>query len=125
MTRRSINKMVLLFSARCCAILCLSCALDPPAVFGNSHLPSNSSALTDFVSFWATSRLLIDGGNPFSPVEVLELQRALGFNDANPLLIWHPPWTLSFLLPFGAMPFQFSQFCWLLMHVFFILLSAQ
>jgi hypothetical protein len=117
--------MVLLFSARCCAILCLSCALDPPAVFGNSHLPSNSSALTDFVSFWATSRLLIDGGNPFSPVEVLELQRALGFNDANPLLIWHPPWTLSFLLPFGAMPFQFSQFCWLLMHVFFILLSAQ
>jgi len=94
-------------------------------VFAESHLTSNSGALTDFVSFWASSRILIDGGNPFSPLEVLELQRSLGLSETKPLMIWHPPWTLSLLLPFGAMPFQFSQFCWLLMQIFFILLSAQ
>ena len=46
-------------------------------------------------------------------------------SETKPLLIWHPPWTLSFLLPFGAMDFRLSQFCWLLLNVFFILLSAQ
>jgi len=106
-------------------MICFFCALDRPALLADSHTDSRIGALTDFVSFWASSRLLIDGGNPFSPVEVLELQRALGLSEAQPLLIWHPPWTLSFLLPFAAMPFQLSQFFWLLMNVFFILLSAQ
>lgn len=125
MTSRSINKMILQSSARCCAILGLFCALDRTIAFTDSHVPSNTGALTDFVSFWASSRILIDGGNPFSPLEVLEVQRSLGLSETKPLMIWHPPWTLSFLLPFGAMPFQFSQFCWLLMNVFFVLLSAQ
>ena len=36
-----------------------------------------------------------------------------------------PPWTLSFILPFGGLSFTASQFLWLLLHVFLILFSAQ
>lgn len=125
MTSRSIIKTILLASARGCAIIGLFCALDQAIVFAESHGVPSTGALTDFVSFWASSRLLINGGNPFSPAEVLELQRAVGLSEAKPLLIWHPPWALSFMLPVGAMDFRVSQFCWLLMNVFFILLSAQ
>ena len=125
MTSRFIDTTIFRFGARSCAISCLVCALDRRLVFGESHRDTSTGVFTDFVSFWASSRLLIDGGNPFSPTEVLQLQRAVGFSEAQPLLIWHPPWTLSFLLPFGAMDFQLSQFCWLLLNVFCILISAQ
>jgi len=125
MTRRFINTTLLRVAARGCVIICLFCALNQTDLFGESHAPTSTAVLTDFVSFWASARLLIDGGNPYSPAEVLKLQRGVGFRDTKPLLIWHPPWTLSFLVPFGAMDFQFSQFCWLLINVLSILLSAQ
>ena len=125
MTSRFINTTILRFCARGCMIICLFCALNQTVVFGESHGATSTAVLTDFVSFWASSRVLIDGGNPYSPTEVLELQRAVGFREAKPLLIWHPPWALSFLMPFGAMDFQLSQFCWLLINVLCILLSAQ
>ena len=122
---QSIKDVIRRTAASCCVIICIICALDRSIAFAESYAESSSGALTDFVCFWAASRLLIDGGNPFSPVEVLKLQRTVGLSEAKPLLIWHPPWTLSFLLPFGAIPFQLSQFLWLLMHVFLILFSAQ
>lgn len=125
MTSRSINKMILLPIARCCAIICLFCVLDWSPAFAESHGASGTGAVTDFVDFWAASRLLINGGNPFSPAEVLALQRSVGFGESKPLLMWNPPWTLSFVLPFGAMDFRLSQFFWLLLHVFVIVLSAQ
>lgn len=125
MTSRSIDKMILLRIACCCAIICLFCVLDWSTAFAESHGASGTGAVTDFVEFWAASRLLINGGNPFSPAEVFELQRSVGFGESKPLLMWSPPWMLSFILPFGAMDFRLSQFFWLLLHVFLIVLSAQ
>lgn len=125
LTDPSIKDSIRRTAVNCCVIICMICALDRSITFAESNAASNTGALTDFVSFWSAARLLIDGGNPFSPVDVLELQRTVGLNEAKPLLIWHPPWTLSLLLPFGAIPFQLSQFLWLLMHVFLILFSAQ
>jgi len=85
---------------------------------------SQAGAVTDFVVFWAPSRLLLRGGNPFSPAEVFELQRQIGFSGSKPDLMWNPPWTLSFVLPFGAMDFSMSHFVWLLAQAFFIVISA-
>ena len=92
-------------------------------MFAESSQPAGT--VTDFVDFWAASRLLLNGGNPFSPREVLELQRTVGYRDSKPLLMWNPPWTLSFILPFGALPYLPSQLLWLIMHVLFILISVQ
>jgi len=112
-------------SARFCMIICLGCVLHWSIVFAESHRAFGTGVMTDFVDFWAASRLLINGGDPFSPAEVLELQQSVGYLEPKPLLMWNPPWTLSFILPIGVLDYGLSQFVWLLLHVFFILLSAQ
>ncbi len=122
---RIIRKMNLRTSARFCVIICLICALDRSTVFAEAHPASGTGVQTDFVEFWAASRLLINGGNPFSPVQVLDLQQSVGYSDAKPLLMWHPPWALSFVLPVGVLDYGLSQFVWLTLHIFFILFSAQ
>jgi hypothetical protein len=125
MTYRFINKAILLRFAVCNAIICLICVLKGPFAFAESHGAPGTGAVTDFVDYWAASRLLIDGRNPFSYGDVLELQRSAGYTESSPMLLWYPPWTLSFILPFGAMDYGLSHFLWLTLHVFFLLLSAQ
>lgn len=39
--------------------------------------------------------------------------------------MWNPPWTLSFILPFGLLNFTSGQFVWLLLQVGCVLISAQ
>jgi hypothetical protein len=105
-------------------VACLFCAF-PITLLSQSDRPVASSTATDFVDFWAAARLLLDGRNPFSPAEVLELQQSVGMSEAKPLLMWNPPWTLSIILPFGALDYHASQFAWMLLHVFSILVAAQ
>ena len=112
-------------SARVYVIICLGCGLDLSMVIASSHVSSSTGVPTDFVDFWAASRLLVNGGNPFSPAEVLQLQQSVGYREPKPLLMWNPPWTLSFVLPIGFLDYGLSQFVWLLLQVFILLLSAQ
>src|SRR6266550_3482752 len=79
----------------------------------------------DFVEYWAASRLFWYGGNPYSPAELMTLQQTAGWNGAAPLIMWNPPWSLLFTLPFGLVEYATSQFLWLLVHVILILYSAQ
>ena len=82
------------------------------------------SEVMDFVAYWAASRILLTGGNPYSIETVFALQKSIGLQAATPLLMWNPPWTLSFILPFGSVDFATSQFLWLVVSIFIILLSA-
>lgn len=108
-----------------CAIVFAVCLQYRSLALAEANAGESAGFVTDYVVFWAAARLLLTGGNPFSPVEVFELQRLVGLTEPKPLLMWNPPWTLSIALPFGAMEFRTSQFLWLLLHVFFILGSAQ
>ena len=86
--------------------------------------PVEITGVRDFVEYWSASRLLLSGGNPYAPKELLALQQAVGWRDAVPLIMWNPPWTLSLLLPFGLLEFGLSQFVWLLGHVLAVLISV-
>jgi hypothetical protein len=89
-------------------------------------LPVAERATTrDFVEYWSAARLLVQGGNPYSPAELLVLQRTVGWRDVQPLIMWNPPWALPFVAPFGLLSFTTGQFLWLLLHVCLILISAQ
>jgi Glycosyltransferase family 87 len=79
----------------------------------------------DFVEYWAASRLLLTGSNPYGPQELFELQRSVGWTDSIPLLMWNPPWTLSFILPFGLASFDVAQVLWLLLNTFIVLFCAK
>jgi glycosyl transferase family 87 len=94
-------------------------------VYAGSSEPIGAASVTDFVVFWAPARLLLANKNPFSPIEVVNLQKQVGLAENQPLLMWNPPWTLSFILPFGVLEFSTGHFTWLLTHLLFILVSAR
>jgi hypothetical protein len=81
--------------------------------------------MRDFVEYWAASRLLVHGGNPYSPLELLPLQQSAGWSGAAPLIMWNPPWTLLITLPFSLFDIATGQFIWLVVHVILILFSAR
>lgn len=86
---------------------------------------SDSPGARDFMEYWAASRLLAYGGNPYSPEALFSLQQPAGWDGAMPVIMWNPPWTLLFTLPFGLVSYTIGQFCWLFVHVVLILVSVQ
>jgi hypothetical protein len=79
----------------------------------------------DFVEYWAAARLFVSGGNPYSPAELFKIQQTAGWTEAVPLLMWNPPWTLSFIWPFGLLDHDTGQFLWFLLHTVIIFVGAQ
>lgn len=59
--------------------------------------------VNDFVEYWAAAHLLWTTNNPYAPDQLFALQRTVGWAKEVPLLMWNPPWTLSFILPFGLL----------------------
>jgi hypothetical protein len=86
---------------------------------------SEVKGVRDFVEYWSASRLLLTGDNPYSPAELLSIQKTAGWSNAEPLIMWNPPWTFPFILWFGLMDFTSGQFLWLLAQTSFIIISAQ
>ena len=91
-----------------------------------SGLPvAERGSTRDFVEYWSAARLFIEGGNPYSPDELIVLQRTAGWGGVQPLIMWNPPWALPLVLPFGIADFTTGQMFWLVLHVWLILISAQ
>ncbi|MPZ77431.1 MAG: DUF2029 domain-containing protein [Deltaproteobacteria bacterium] len=78
----------------------------------------------DLVEYWASARLLLNGENPYSPEQMLLLQRTIEPNRVQPLLTWNPPWTLFFTAPFGLISFAIAQPLWLLMSITCLILCS-
>jgi len=82
-----------------------------------------NKAVNDFVEYWATARLLWTGNNPYAPEQLFGLQQSVGWIEEAPLLMWNPPWTLSFILPFGLTSYPTGKLLWLTLN-FAIVLSC-
>ncbi len=78
----------------------------------------------DFVEYWAAGRLLLAGKNPYSPSTMLSVEASSGFTAKRPLLLWNPPWTLPFILPFGALPYAKASATWLLLNLAIVFACA-
>jgi hypothetical protein len=112
-----------------CAWVLLVCLLfqltDAAPIFAQPLPVAERATTRDFVEYWSAARLFLQNRNPYSPDELLVLQRTAGWSGIQPLIMWNPPWTLPFVLPFGVLSFTAAQFLWLLVHVCLILISAQ
>ena len=93
--------------------------------FAQDSQIAKHAGIRDFIEYWSASRLFASGGNPYSPAELMVLQQQIGWGGAAPLIMWNPPWTLLFTLPFGYLDFTAGQFLWLLVHVILILCSVR
>ncbi len=79
-------------------------------------MPTRGENVGDFVEYWASAHLLLAGKNPYSPEDLLVLQRSVGWKRQEPLLMWNPPWALFFLIPFGLVSFPIGQVLWLMLN---------
>ncbi len=71
--------------------------------------------LYDFVEYWAAGRLTLQGENPYDIERMEQLQREVGRTDEG-ILMWNPPWTLPFVLPFGLLDAHAAHLAWLVLH---------
>jgi Glycosyltransferase family 87 len=81
--------------------------------------------INDFIEYWTAAKLLLSGGNPYSPAELLQSEQAVGWTQPVPLIMWNPPWTLTFTLPIGLLDYGNAQFAWFLLHALIIFVGAQ
>src|SRR6266849_560672 len=75
----------------------------------------------DFVEYWAAGRLNAHGENPYDGANLLPLEREAGRDTDVPVMMWNPPWTLTFVMPIGLLESRLGQLIWLLLHLGVIL----
>jgi hypothetical protein len=114
---------------RLCLLLALGVCLMSFHSFGVSAeaqgVTLKYSGFSDFDEYWAAARLLLSGGNPYSPEELLRAEQAVGRSGSVPLIMWNPPWTLAFILPVGLADYLTGKFLWLVLHISIVFFSAQ
>lgn len=67
----------------------------------------------DFVEYWAAGSLQLAGDNPYDPVAMLELEQAVGYAGDRVVMMLNPPPVLTFVMPFGALPYRTAALLWL------------
>jgi len=78
----------------------------------------------DFLAYWTAGRLLLTGSNPYSPQQLFVLQRSVGWTEEIPLMLYNPPWTLSYILPFSLQDYVISKLLWLFSSLALVFLCA-
>ncbi|HEY2786834.1 MAG TPA: glycosyltransferase family 87 protein [Fimbriiglobus sp.] len=82
------------------------------------RMSTDPSALPirDFVEYYSAGRVFLDGGNPYSGPELVEVQRRVlnrpDLDDAT--MMWNPPWTLTLVAPFAVLPVGVAHKAWML-----------
>jgi glycosyl transferase family 87 len=74
-------------------------------------------SVNDSVAYWSAARLLLTGGNPYSPEEMLRLETSAGWSRSTALPTWNPPWTLVLFLPLGFSSYKIAQALWFLVNI--------
>jgi len=85
---------------------------------------SGKPVLSDYVEYWSAGRLLLEGHNPYSQVEMMEVQRNLEATNHDPLMMWNPPWVLALVAPLSLFSYQTGQTIWLMLNLVALLWST-
>jgi hypothetical protein len=79
--------------------------------------PASYISAGDFVQYWASGRILLQGGNPYDENQLLVLERSAGWTESGALVPFSPPWTLLLMLPFSMLPFGLARVSWFLLNL--------
>lgn len=87
--------------------------------------PEWRAAPNDFAFYWTAAKLVLEGGNPYSPSETVALEKQLAFAGKGPMVMLNPPWILPLIVPFGLLSFSVAKSCWLVISVMLLAISVQ
>jgi Glycosyltransferase family 87 len=118
--RRQKRPMLLIVCLSITALALLFIRADiHPDIHSDSAAPPN-----DFAFYWTAARLILDGKNPYSVADTVDLQHRLCFAGDRALVMLNPPWILPLIAPFGAMPFSMGTRLWLVMGLAIMMISV-
>ena len=80
--------------------------------------------VVDLVEYWSAARLLLHGGNPYAPEQMLAVERAVGWSQSDPLLMWNPPWALPFVLPLAWVSYCAAYLLWVAISIAIVVFCA-
>jgi hypothetical protein len=87
-----------------------------------------SAGSEDFVKYWAASKLLFEGKNPYDPTEILGVANDVWptnpFAPGDIIVTWNPPWLLVIFLPFAWLPFHIALRLWIFVSLALIILTV-
>ena len=78
----------------------------------------------DFIAYWASGRLLLENANPYAYEHVFELQKSVGWMISEPLVMYNPPWVLTFILPFSTRDYVTGKAAWMITCLVFVFASS-
>jgi hypothetical protein len=82
---------------------------------------------SDFLRYWASTHLLVTGGDPYDEAALFSLEHALRPElapEGTIAQIWNPPWLLLLLAPLGLLPFDVASPIWVFINVLVVSLSV-
>ena len=83
------------------------------ASMGAPVLPAASKAsVSDYVQYWAASRLVLSGENPYDWHRMLAMEQQVQPSLRTPILMWNPPWTLALCMLPSLLPYPWSFGLW-------------
>jgi hypothetical protein len=88
------------------------------------YININVFPMADFAEYWASGRLNLTGGNPYAPGQMLVLEKTVGWNENEALMMLNPPWTLSYVMLFGLLDYSFSRFLCFLIQIGIVFLCS-
>ncbi len=75
----------------------------------------------DFKAYWAAAALIVRGGNPYDPNDMLAIQQeAVAGQEGNTNLVlnaWNPPWLILLMVPLGWLPFNLAAGIWMFINL--------
>jgi len=83
------------------------------------------SASRDFVSYWATSRLLLNHADPYDREAMAAIEHSQGLDARAVLVMRNPPWALPLALPLGLLGLRVAGILWTLLLLACLLLAVR
>jgi len=88
-------------------------------------MPNSPALGRDFIGKWSSTRLLMQGKNPWNLDDLFVLEASQGWPDPEPVISRSPPFLHVLLIPFAVLPFYIGAAVWFLVNVFVLALSSK
>lgn len=79
----------------------------------------------DFAEVYVAAEQNLGGNSPYDAKALRDAQRRIGHNAEHAVMMWMPPWVLTVVMPFAALPFGVAYGLWALVHLGLVLLAAE
>ena len=89
-------------------------------VYGHRPAPAN-----DLTEYWSSAHLLLARQNPYAPEVLGAMEKHLGREATQPLIMLNPPWIFAAILPLGLISYSTASLLWLWMNLLMILISTR